>query len=256
MNKIKIKDLVFGEGIPKICVPLAGNVKEELEEEIKLLKKTKYDLVEWRADFFSHILNKSRAIETAKYIRENVDEKKPIIFTFRTSKEGGNENIYYNKEHYIKINESLIESRIIDIIDIELFTGDAKVKYLIKKAKENNIKTMISNHDFHGSLKKKEIVSRLKKMQSLEADMVKIAVMAKTKKDSLTLLKATLEASENNIPVITIAMGRYGIITRLSGEIFGSVMTFGSLKKSTAPGQIKSDILYKVLSLIHKEIQI
>lgn len=257
MNKVKIKKIVFGDGCPKICVPLVGRSKKELQEELKLLKKTKYDLAEWRADFFSHVLNKLEVIETATYIRTNIDKTKPIIFTFRTSKEGGNKNIEYNKDYYVDINKSLIESRITDIIDIELFTGEKEVKYLIKKAKENNIKTIISNHDFNRTPKEKEIILRLKKMQSLGGDLAKIAVMAKTKKDSIALLKATLEVSEkdNSIPIITMAMGEYGIITRLSGEIFGSAMTFGSLKKASAPGQIKAEKLYEVLSLIHSEIK-
>ena len=40
-------------------------------------------------------------------------------------------------------------------------------------------------------------------------------------------------------PIVTMSMGKLGIISRLSGEIFGSSITFGTISdKVSAPGQI------------------
>ena len=33
MNTVKIRNIVIGEGMPKICVPIVGTTKEELLQE-------------------------------------------------------------------------------------------------------------------------------------------------------------------------------------------------------------------------------
>ena len=70
----------------------------------------------------------------------------------------------------------------------------------------------------------------------------------------MTLLAATLEMYEQyaDRPIITMSMSKLGIISRLSGEVFGSAATFGALKKASAPGQIDIKELRSVLTTIHQ----
>mgnify|MGYP000529625487 CR=1 FL=1 len=77
-------------------------------------------------------------------------------------------------------------------------------------------------------------------MQELGADIPKIAVMPTCKQDVITLLSATLEMSEKyaDRPIITMSMAGTGVISRLTGETFGSALTFGAASKASAPGQI------------------
>ena len=91
-------------------------------------------------------------------------------------------------------------------------------------------------------------------MQDMGADIPKIAVMPRTKKDVLTLLAATEEmASEYaDRPIITISMSGLGSISRIAGEVFGSCLTFGSGEKASAPGQIDAGKLNSVLQTIHQ----
>ena len=93
-------------------------------------------------------------------------------------------------------------------------------------------------------------------MQKLNADILKIAVMPNNRKDVLTLLSATEEIYSNlaDRPVITMSMGGLGMISRLSGEIFGSAVTFGSAGKTSAPGQVEVYELKNVLDMIHKSV--
>ena len=53
----------------------------------------------------------------------------------------------------------------------------------------------------------------------------------------MTLLEATLEMSEQHAdrPIITMSMASNGMISRLSGEVFGSCLTFGAAGKASAP---------------------
>ena len=112
----------------------------------------------------------------------------------------------------------------------------------------------MSNHDFFKTPSKEEIVSRLCKMQDLGADLPKIAVMPQSTADVLTLLCATDEMVTKfaKTPIITMSMAGIGVISRLSGEIFGSALTFGAAKEASAPGQLSVDKLNKVLEVIHE----
>ena len=55
-----------------------------------------------------------------------------------------------------------------------------------------------------------------------------------------------------NRPIITMSMSGMGVISRLAGEVFGSALTFGSVKAASAPGQIPVDKLNNILEVIHK----
>ena len=145
---------------------------------------------------------------------------------------------------------------LVDLVDVEVFTGDEYVKEVIKSAHESNVKVIASNHDFDKTPSKDEIVSRLIKMQDLGADIPKIAVMPTCKLDVLELLEATVIMSEQhaNRTIITMSMAGKGVISRLCGEAFGSCLTFGSVAKASAPGQINVEELNKVLNIINKSL--
>ena len=87
-NIVKVKNLRIGEGIPKICVPIIGKNDTEIIEEVKQIKKSKPDLVEWRVDYYQDVENLVKVKEILKVIRNEIKDL-PILFTFRTKKEGG-----------------------------------------------------------------------------------------------------------------------------------------------------------------------
>ncbi|OLA13217.1 MAG: type I 3-dehydroquinate dehydratase, partial [Coprococcus sp. 43_8] len=178
----------------------------------------------------------------------------PILFTFRTSKEGGEKAI--EPEAYAILNKEAAKSGYVDLVDVEAFTGDEIVKDIIAGAHEYGVKVVASNHDFHKTPSQEEIVARLRKMQELGADIPKIAVMPQSKKDVLTLLCATEEMATNyaDRPIITMSMGGTGVISRVCGEAFGSALTFGAAKKASAPGQMNASDLREILTLIDKSI--
>ena len=115
---------------------------------------------------------------------------------------------------------------------------------------------MASNHDFDKTPDKDDIVSRLRKMQDMDADIPKIAVMPRCKRDVLTLLAATEEMATDyaDRPIITMSMAGTGVISRLCGEVFGSALTFGAAGKASAPGQMGVQDLNTVLGLLHKAL--
>ena len=250
MNTVKVRNIEIGAGIPKICVPIVGVTREEILAAAETIKSTKADVVEWRVDWYEDIFDFAKTEETMKALLGET----PILFTFRTSKEGGEKSI--ETETYVELNQNAAKTGLVDLVDVEAFTGDDAVKAVVETAHANGVKVIASNHDFHKTPAKDEIVSRLRKMQELGADIPKIAVMPQNKKDVLTLLSATEEmASEYaDRPIITMSMSGTGVISRLCGEVFGSALTFGAVGKVSAPGQMGIEDLTTVLGLLHKSL--
>ena len=237
MNPVVVRNIKIGEGIPKICVPIVGVTKEEIIKEAKTFDAIPVDVVEWRVDWFEHVFETDKVKEVLAELREALKEI-PILFTFRTSKEGGERAI--EPEAYKKLNIAAAESGCVDLVDVEAFTGDEVVKEIIEAVHQHGVKVVASNHDFDKTPAKDDIVGRLCKMQELGADIPKIAVMPKSKEDVLTLLAATEEMNRKHAdrPIITMSMAGTGVISRLCGEVFGSALTFGAAKKASAPGQM------------------
>ena len=250
-NVVKVRNLKLGEGIPKICVPLVGKTNEEILEEAKNLKEIKLDLVEWRIDHYENVENIEKCKEILKELREVLGET-PILVTFRSKKEGGEREV--STEYYIELNKEISRTGMADLIDVELFTGDREVSEIVNFAHKNEVKVVMSNHDFDKTPAKEEIVKRLCKMQELGADLPKIAVMPQTTSDVLTLLCATDEMVTKyaDRPIITMSMAGLGVISRIAGETFGSALTFGAAKVASAPGQVSVKELNNVLKLMHE----
>ena len=253
MNAVEVRNIKIGEGIPKICVPIVGVTREDIINEAKTFESIPVDVVEWRVDWYEDIFNFDEVEVTLKALREALGET-PILFTFRTSKEGGEKSI--DADDYVELNIKAAQSGYVDLVDVEAFTGDEAVKKVVAAAHEAGVKVVASNHDFDKTPDQEELVFRLRKMQELGADIPKIAVMPQNKKDVLTLLAATEEMTSNyaDRPIITMSMAGTGVISRLCGEVFGSALTFGAAKKASAPGQMGVEDLAQVLSLLHKSI--
>ena len=63
MNQVKIRKIVFGEGRPKICVPITGRTGEEIALRTAELKAAKPDLAEWRADWYEEVFDRKKLEE-------------------------------------------------------------------------------------------------------------------------------------------------------------------------------------------------
>lgn len=253
MRPVKIRNIEIGSGIPKICVPIVSVTEEEVLSAAEGIRSLGADIAEWRVDWYEGVFDSAVTENTLKALRKILGET-PILFTFRTLKEGGQK--YIDKESYVDLNRRAVRTGLIDLMDVEAFTGNDVVKRVIETAHQYGVKVIASNHDFHGTPSQDEIVGRLRKMQDLGADIVKIAVMPRSRKDVLTLLAATEEmaSGQADCPVITVSMGKNGVISRVCGEIFGSAVTFGTVGQASAPGQMKAEDLAMVLKLLHKSL--
>jgi len=243
---IRVRNLNLGEGLPKICIPLTDPNPESLKESLRTLLDSPCDLVEWRADFYENFRDEHARNEALTILRETLQDI-PLLFTIRTSREGGQAEIETNE--YASINRSVIGTGLADLVDVELSHGDDIMSGLIACAHASGIKIVGSCHDFAKTPSKDDIVKTLCRMQELGADVAKYAVMPQCERDVLTLLDATItmKTEHADTPVITMSMGRLGMLSRVCGTFSGSAVTFGTAGQASAPGQLPADSLKTIL---------
>jgi 3-dehydroquinate dehydratase, type I len=252
MRTVKVRGVELGKGIPKIAIPIVGKDLDELRSEVALVRKLPADLVEWRADFLEKGDDPDTAKQIAEVLRSLIPDL-PILFTFRTAAEGGEKEIL--PENYVALNQELVRSGLIDLVDVELFRGDDVIRRNIAEAHHHDVKVILSSHEFHQTPRVEEIIRRLCLMQTLDADISKIAVMPQSAEDVLDLLRATnlMQTTFADRPFIMMAMSGTGVVSRLTGELFGSALSFGCAEKPSAPGQIRADQLAKLLHFFHEQ---
>ena len=243
-----MRGVTIGEGIPKIIVPVTGSTPEQLRAQVTALAGVPADMVEWRADHYRGLDDIHDVVAVARTLTEHLAER-PLLFTCRTSAEGGQAAI--DDKRYAELNTALIESGTADLVDVEYQRDRAAVDRIIAAARAHGVPVIASHHDFTGTPSKDEIISRLRQMQELGADICKIAVMPHSAADVLTLLDAThtMRQEHADRPLITVAMGGLGLVSRLSGQVFGSAATFAAAGAASAPGQIDVRDVRTVLKL-------
>lgn len=245
---LQVDNLVLGEGQTKICVPLTGVTKEQLLAQAEKAAAAAPDLVEWRADFYEDIFRKEKAQELLTLLTERLGGI-PILFTFRTLDEGGNQQI--SSEAYQDLLLDIARKKSAALIDVEIYKKDTDTKDLIRKLHQLDGLVVASNHHFDQTPSCAQMQRILDDMEEADADILKVAVMPKSAQDVLWLLQITEERKKKTKrPIITMSMGKLGMISRISGSVFGSALTFASLDKASAPGQIPLDELRAILRLL------
>jgi len=255
---VQVRNLIIGEGMPKICMPITGKTQDEIFRQAEAFAVNGADMAEWRADFFeNHINIEYMNIEREEQILLVLNRLReilggiPLLFTYRTVAEGGNGQLI--KEKYQKLNQAVIQSGKADLIDIEYIMGKWICTDLIRDARGKGVRSVLSSHDFEKTPDFDEIVKKMEEMRKLGADIPKMAVMPQNRKDVLTLLAATMEIAEKlDCPVITMSMGGLGAISRIAGGTFGSAVTFACAGQASAPGQMNVEQVKRTLEMLHE----
>ena len=252
IQTVKLRDVEIGAGVPKIIVPIVAETAEAILEKAREIMNYTFDFLEWRVDFYEDVLDTDKVLSTLKGLRAVLGEK-PILVTARTKEEGG--AVELDADAYTALNTAVAQSGDADIIDVQIFLGDEVARKNIDAIHAAGCKVVGSYHSFDGTPGKEELIRRLRKEQEMGADIPKVAVMPKCPADVIALLDATQEmhAKYANRPLITMSMGS-GVISRLCGEYFGSAATFGMIGQASAPGQIPTDQLSAVLSILHRAL--
>ena len=245
---LKIKNKVIGEGKPLVCVSVMDEKEADIVAEVKRLVEKKAEMIEWRVDAFE-------GVESPNAVRKVLKEIAPIIketifvFTFRSKEQGGKKSL--DGEKVYDLHQVAAESKVVDFIDVEYFyTDDADDE--VYQLQKMGTKVITSHHDFHETPSSDVLFMLLEQMKHSNADVVKLAMMPQCSEDVLRLLTETNHFHKRypTQPLITMSMGKLGVVSRVCGEVFGSCVTFGAGKNASAPGQIEMEKLEGILEVL------
>ena len=226
---IKIGNRIFGKFNSEPAVALI--IDEYLDiEKIVEYKNRGVALFEIRFDLLDEPFEK--AFEYAKKIKEKTDL--PLIGTIRKTE--------YNSGLRVGFFEKILT--VVDAVDIEI---EAEIAKDVADLSDRLGKVLIvSEHDFKKMPDKNGLDRIVSDSLEIGADVVKIAATSKSLKETASLLDYTYNA---DIPMVSIAMGDFGKISRMGAMFFGSLYTYTFVSKSVAPGQINLD---EIISDINK----
>ncbi|MBQ7707955.1 MAG: type I 3-dehydroquinate dehydratase [Lachnospiraceae bacterium] len=234
---------------PMVCVPVTEENGTEVNNQInKIIEKNKIkkiDIVEFRADYYKDLSDADKLTEVLEDIHEKLKAAGiKLLFTIRSKAEGG-EALSSDTPHVNVINMFVAGNKLADYIDVEYFSDKKSADMVIKIAKKNDVKVIMSSHDFEKTPSYDEMIKRYDGMHERNADIIKLAVMPGDEADVDSLLNAVSETYEKypDTDIIGISMGELGRRSRTEGYIFGSCLTFAIIDKASAPGQVSVDEL-------------
>ena len=238
-----------GGRVPAVCAPLVGRTRAALAAETAAVAAKQPDLLEWRVDFFEPMADTEEVLAAAQAVRDAAGII-PVLFTRRSTREGG-QPIPLGEPQVLAMYEAVAASGCVDALDCEMSSGAGDLARVRELASRHRLALVLSFHDFERTPSQEELREKFALAQRLGADVAKVAVMPQSMHDVHRLLGATLEASESlPIPVISMAMGGLGAVTRLCGGVFGSALTFAVGFAPSAPGQIAIDEVRTALAVL------
>lgn len=243
---VTLRDVTLGRGPVKVIVPIVGETTAELVDAAAAAAAAGPDIVEWRVDGFGSA--QPDAVLAAAAAVVDVLGGRPLLFTFRTAAEGGARVIA--PEAYVALHAAVIAAGLVEAVDVEhrfdVAAGDA----VLAAARAAGVAVIGSAHDFAATPDADALVALLTAMQHRGFDVVKAAVMPHDPGDVLALLDTTwtMASAHRATPVITMAMGELGALSRMAAPVVGSCATFAMLGRASAPGQLPLAELKPILA--------
>jgi 3-dehydroquinate dehydratase-1 len=185
------------------------------------------DVAELRIDLYKDTGERAVLEEVAKF------RGVPSIATIRMTSEGGQWT--GSESARLSLFSAVVKS--VDAVDVEL-RADIRAD-VARLAHDAGRLAVMSFHEFQHTPPLDALVSRVDEAVQAGADIVKIATFADNDRDVQTL--ARLLSMKHQSKLIVIAMGSHGTKSRVFFPALGSLITFASVGRSTAPGQLELD---------------
>jgi 3-dehydroquinate dehydratase-1 len=197
-------------------------------EKVLEMKVAGVDLFEMRIDCYSPPLDKIVTYLDSVWTIASL----PMIGTVR-------ENNWTSKD---RVNIFRAIMPFVDCIDLEL---GAPISDEVRSFAQDKV-VIISEHDFQKTPEDTELKEIVNRSIDQGADIVKLAVMANSTDDVRRLFWFTQQCTT---PIVTIAMGPFGTVSRVVAPLFGSLFTYGFIEKPNAPGQLPAKKLVEDIDL-------
>jgi len=224
----------------KICVSvMAENVQAAKAKMKKAFSLA--DMVELRIDRIG-----SEKLDALLQSKEGT-----ILITNRKKEEGG--FFKGSEEERIAVLKRAV-SLGVDIVDIELSSGEAVISEIACHIKDAGARTklLVSYHNFNGTPSDRLLRNKAEACARAGGDMIKIVTLADSMDDNLRILKLIPDCQKKGYDVVAFCMGDAGRISRVAAPLFGAPFTFASLEKGSesAPGQMTVQELKSIFELL------
>lgn len=229
--------LVSSKNLLMSSRPLAVGVISQPELLASLPEKLdlQCDAVELRLDLLGLPADAVRAAAQALQV--------PILLTARHPAEGGQGPT--DAAGRMAMIEPLLD--LASLIDIEL-RSIGEMKPLIDKARARGIPIVGSFHDFQATPANEVLEGAIGFAENAGIDTVKIATFINTTDDLIRLVN--LVSAKRRLRISAMGMGTWGRVSRLLLAKCGSLLNYGFLGDSNAPGQWPSAQLKALLAEI------
>lgn len=240
-----------GGETPLIGAPLVARTQDGLLAELARILSKKPDLIEWRADHFKAVADTAAVLDTLRALRAACGTL-PLVFTCRSSQAGGHK-ISLDEEQVAGLYAAVCNSRLVAFVDFELDHEARWLQTVRDSAHANEVRLILSYHNFSYTPGADFLVDRFLEAERQGADLAMVSVMPRDRHDVLTLLAATARADDKaHIPLISMAVGPLGSVTRMVGGLFGSCLSYAVGDSASAPGQVPIGDLVSVLDILRR----
>ncbi|MBL8964135.1 MAG: type I 3-dehydroquinate dehydratase [Phycisphaeraceae bacterium] len=224
-----------------LCVPLTVHEPGGALDEARRAAEAGADLVEFRVDGF--YVPEGNAPELADSLARMISRSPlPCIVTCRHVSEGGAfggddaDRAVLIERLAAAAGRDQHPPRYLDV-EFERYAASEELRGVVRdSARRPDAPGLVfSSHDFGG--RPPDLARRLGRMRAdPAASVLKIAYRARSLRDNLELFDILLERDR---PTIALAMGEFGLASRVLAPKFGGFLTFASLSREsvTAPGQ-------------------
>lgn len=223
-----------------ICAPILCDDLVLAREDGERARLAGADLIEWRVDGVFRGAGDSEGISAVEMLVKQ--SPLPCIVTCRTHSEGG---LYEGDDaERAELIERLCAldtpPRYLDV-ELASLEKDPAFRERVERVCGRNADTalapglIVSMHDFDG--RPDNLSRRVAALYAIDgASVHKVAFRARSLRDNLEVFDLL---SERERPMIALAMGEFGLMSRVLAGKFGALLTFASVRddSSTAPGQ-------------------
>lgn len=136
-------------------------------------------------------------------------------------------------------------------VDLDIQSQTEELDHITEHQLE--IKSIISYHNYTHTPPDQDIYTLVETaLEEREPTVIKVATMCQREEDALRLLQLLLFLRARGHRAIILGMGKYGVITRIFGSLWGNELSFAPEGKteSSAPGQLTRHQLEKILKEI------
>ncbi|MCH4171467.1 MAG: type I 3-dehydroquinate dehydratase [Lactobacillus sp.] len=246
-----IGPITLGPQVPtQVAVPITATTLPEVLEQGQAISSSTADLAEWRLDYLPGDTGEASLKQTGTDLQTALHKQhKGLLVTLRTKAQGG--NFTGDGEAYLTQLQFLLQQGLGDALDLEWTTDPEWRRQILKASDLLGVPVVLSHHDFKATPSLAALQDQLTQMATLKPALLKIAVMPQSTADVLTILQvAQWAATTLEAPLAIMGMGTLGKLTRVSGNLFPSALTFATLDQASAPGQISLARTQEILALL------